>query len=64
MPEIEYPELEEITRDLLDGLKYGYLPKAVTALGILSMYVDRLVEEQSIWREIEIKIMEGRKKNE
>lgn len=62
MPEIEYPELEEITRDLLDGLKYGYLPKAVTALGILSRYVDGLVKEQGIWRKTEIKIIEGRKK--
>jgi len=62
MPEMEYPELEELTRDLLDGLKYGYLPKAVTALGILSRYVGGLIKEQEIWRRTEIKIIEERKK--
>ena len=62
MPEMEYPELEEITRDLLDGLKYGYLQKAETALGVLSRYVDGLVKEHRLWRKTEIKIIEGRKK--
>ncbi|MCK4527893.1 hypothetical protein KAW18_11020 [candidate division WOR-3 bacterium] len=62
MSEMEYPELECIIDDLRDSLKYGCLSEAVTALGILSRYVDGLVKEQGIWRETEIKIIEERKK--
>ena len=62
MPEIEYMELEMLLGDLKDGLRYGHLSEAVTALRILSRYVEGLVKEEERWQRTVKKIMEGRKK--
>lgn len=61
MPEIDYQELEDITEDLKKGLEYGRLSEAVAALGLLTRYVDGLVEEQNRWKRTERKIIEERK---
>ena len=62
MPEIEYPELEALLDDLRDELRYGRLSGAVVTLGILSRYVEGLVEEEKVWKKTEAKIIEERKK--
>lgn len=63
MPEMEYQELEDITEDFKRGLKYGRLSEAVTALEILTVYIDGLVKEEVRWRETEINIIEERKRD-
>lgn len=61
MSEMEYQELEDITEDFKRGLKYGRLSEAVTALGILTVYIDGLVKEEERWQRTVKKIMEERK---
>lgn len=61
MPEIDYQELEGITEDLKLGLKVGNLSQAVAVLGLLTRYIDGLVEEQNRWKRTEREIIEERR---
>lgn len=48
--------MEELTEVLKHALKHGHLSEAVTALGILTRYVDGLVEEERWQRTVREKL--------